>query len=448
MRTIAQLEQTVSTTRRTFIGTASAFATGVVAAACGPLAGESPGAGGSAAAPVTVQFGTRGTADTEPLYQAVADAFNERQKKVTVELWINEPDYYTKLPAAFIAGTGPDLAFTTSRNLLPWHDKGWLADLTAGLSRRRVRTTNWFDLATKEWQVGGKQLGVPQGWGTGVLGINKTLFQSAGITLKPDFDKTWTHDEFVRLLKEVAKVNPDGALAVWGINDWQPWTYFWDFGTDFLNKEKTRAVVNTPQGVAGMEWLYDLAWSHRVMARPSPHDRPLGDTNMWTSGNSALFHNGGPHVLTSWPRQLSFDFDIALYPIGPAGRHHRFYSDGYFIWKESKQQDAALDFIAYLGTDGQETMEKNGGRLVPAYRPVAEGTFLKGESPFTKRKWLDALKDARSQPLVVPFDEMNNIVNTYKGKVLSGTEGPREAVAAIEREVNTLLAQYPSPGGP
>ncbi|MBI3971420.1 MAG: extracellular solute-binding protein [Chloroflexi bacterium] len=419
---------------------------GAAAAACAG-SGAPEASGGKTAEPVTVQFGTRGTPDTKPLYEAVADAFAQKQERVRVELWINEPDYYTKLPVAFAGDDAPDVAFTTSRNLLPWHHRGWLLDVTGALARRKVRGSNWFQLAADEWQVGGKRYGVPQGWGTGVMGINKTLFQGTGIALKPEFDATWKHDDFIRLLKQVVRIGGDGNLERWGIDGWQAWSFFWDFGAEFLSKEKTRCTVNTPEGAAGMQWLYDLAWSHRVMPRPKPHDPPVGGANMWQSGNSALTQNGGPHVLPAWPRQLTFGFDIALYPAGPAGKHHRFYSDGYFVWSGSKRQDAAMDFLAYLGTEGQQVLEQHGGRLVPAYRPVAEGIFLKGESPFTKKKWLDALKGAKSQPLVVPFDEMSKIVNTHKNNVLAQKESPREAVAAIEREVNVLLAGYPPPGG-
>jgi ABC-type glycerol-3-phosphate transport system substrate-binding protein len=143
---------------------------------------------------------------------------------------------------------------------------------------------------------------------------------------------------------------------------------------------------------------------------------------------------------------LQFEFDIALYPIGPGGRrHHRFYSDGYVMWSETRQPDAAVDFLAFLGGEGQAVLEQNGGRLVPAYRPTAEGLFLQGKSPFTKRKWIDALKGAKPQPLVLAFDEINKSVNDHQNAVLSQKESPREAAAAIEREVNAALAQYPAP---
>jgi multiple sugar transport system substrate-binding protein len=418
-----------------------------LAAACGGQTGDTAPGGTAAAgsAPVTIQFGTRGTPTDGPVFEAAAKAFTEKQQKVTVELWINEPDYYTKLPVAFAGGSAPDMAFTTSRNLLAWQYKGWLADLTAGLTRRKVKTQDWYPLAYQEFQVGGKQFGVPQGWGTGVFGVNKTLFKNAGVTLAPNFDATWTNDDLVRLLKPVAKAGSDGNLEVWGTSGWEMWSNFWNFGAEILTKDKTKCAVNTPQGIAGLQWLYDLAWSHRVMPRGKPNDPPPGGGNPWNSGLSGLASNGGPSALPTWPKTLTFDFDIVLYPIGPGGRHHRFYSDGYVAWKEGKQLDATQDFLVYLGTEGQEALERAGGRSIPAYRPVAEGVFLRGGGPFTRQKWIDATKDAKLQPLVVPFDDLTTIFTTHQDNVLAAKEAAREAAAAIEREANALLAQYPAP---
>ncbi|MDQ3701524.1 MAG: extracellular solute-binding protein [Chloroflexota bacterium] len=187
--------------------------------------------------------------------------------------------------------------------------------------------------------------------------------------------------------------------------------------------------------------MHDLAWSHRVMPRPAPLDRPSGGT--WNEGNQALQENGGPHVLPAWPRQLQFEYDVVLYPNGPRGRHHRFYSDGYVVWKDSKQQEGAVDLLAYLGGAGQEVVEKAGGRSIPAYRPTAEGIFLHSKQPFTRTKWIDALKGAKLQPLVVPFDEMTAVFNTHQNNVMAQKQSAKDAAAQIEREVNTLLAQYP-----
>ena len=49
-----------------------------------------------------------------------------------------------------------------------------------------------------------------------------------------------------------------------------------------------RRALNTAQGTAGLQWLYDLAWSHRVMPRPKPYDAAPGGVDVWQSGLAAL----------------------------------------------------------------------------------------------------------------------------------------------------------------
>ena len=433
------MEATV--TRRFVLGQAAAGSAALAATACG-AAGQ--GVASLATEPATVAFATM-TVPEHDIFRKVGDVFAQKQTKIKLDSWDGgATDFYVKVAAALAASAGPDVSFVTSRQLMGWQAKGLVMDLTTGLTRRRLKTSDWFPLAAQEWQFGGKQYGVPQGWGTIVAGINKSLVAKSGLTLKPDFDATWTHDDFVRMLKQIAKVGPDGDLTVWGLNTWGDWAYFWDFGAEVTNAEGTKCALNTAQGQAALQWIYDVSWTHRIVPRGGTYDKAVGGANMWNTGLQGFNNNGGPTVRSSWPGVLPFDFDIAYYPIGPAGRHHLLRSDGWVASRESKKPDGALDFLAWLGTDGQTEVEKLGGRQVPAYRPAAEGIFLQGTSPFTRQKWLEAVKTAKLGPRSAAFDDINASVNTHKTNILTQKESVRDAAAAIEREVNMLLATSPA----
>ena len=86
--------------RRSFVLCGSLALPTAALAACAPGGAEhAPGPG--SAGPVTVKLGVRGTADIKPLFDAASADFMQRQSRVKVELWVNEPDYYTMLPVAF-----------------------------------------------------------------------------------------------------------------------------------------------------------------------------------------------------------------------------------------------------------------------------------------------------------------------------------------------------------
>jgi len=159
--------------------------------------------------------------------------------------------------------------------------------------------------------------------------------------------------------------------------------------------------------------------------------------------NSPILPNAGPFVLAQWG---TLDFkdkaDIVLRPKGPAPRFHRWYTDAYTLWTGSKVKDAAWEFMAYAGTEGQKDVELAGGRSIPGYKPVAETVFLQTKSlNINKQRWLDAAKEAKQQPLVKAWDEMNAIVSKYRNDLLDQKIAAREAAQGIEREVNTLLSQ-------
>ena len=71
-----------------------------------------------------------------------------------------------------------------------------------------------------------------------------------------------------------------------------------------------------------------------------------------------------------------------------------------------------------------------------------ETVFLQRKTlNINKQRWLDAAKEAKGQPLVKPWDEMNAVVSRFRNDLLDQKISSREAAQGIEREVNALLTQ-------
>jgi multiple sugar transport system substrate-binding protein len=384
-----------------------------------------------------------GQSDWEKI-QAAATVYGQKNPQHKLEA-TNDPgaeaDYGAKLITAFAGGAAPDVIWTTTRRVIPFQAAGGLVDLTPLYARAKLKTDQYYPHAIEEQSVAGKLYGISQGWGVGVLGINKTLFENAGVVLKPDFDKTWTHQDLLDVLKKVAKQDAQGSLATWGVDYSETWPLWWDFGTDFLDAARQQCIINqTAAGAQALQFWSDLTHTYRVQPRRAGGDRPEG-VNMWNAGRQGLLGNAGPFVLAQWG-PLDFQADIVLRPIGPKPRYHRWYTDCYAMWAGSKVKDAAWELMAYAGTDGQKDVEEAGGRSIPGYRPVAETVFLQRKTlDVTKQRWLDAAKEAKQQPLVKPWDEMNTIVGKYRNDLLDQSISPKDAAAGIEREVDALLAQ-------
>jgi ABC-type glycerol-3-phosphate transport system substrate-binding protein len=431
-------------TRRTVVAGAATIASSAVAAACVPGTGGDQSQAAAAKTPATIVYWCNvGQADWEKI-EAASKEYAQRNPHHKMEASNTvgpEAEYGAKLITAFAGGAAPDVIWTTTRRIIPFQSAGGLTDLTPLYARSKIRTDQYYPQAIEEQSVDGKLYGISQGWGVGVLGINRNLFERAGITLRPDFDKTWTHAEFLDMTKRVAKLDAQGNLETWGVDYSETWPLWWDFGTDFLDKERKKVAINqTAAGSQALQFWHDLTHVHRVQPKRTGGDRPQG-VSMWNTGRQALLGNAGPFVLAQWGN-LDFNADIVLRPIGPRPRFHRWYTDAYSLWSGSKVKDAAWEFMAFAGTDGQKFVEEAGGRSIPGFKPVAETIFLQRKTlNINKQRWLDAAKEAKGQPLVKPWDEMSAIVSKYRNDLLDQKISSREASGGIEREVNVLLSQ-------
>lgn len=441
----------VSGTRRTVLrGLAGigAGAAGAAVAACGGPAGSPPQAGTKA--PATIVFWCRDSAENYAKLEAPMVEYRKRFPHITIadeNANMSDTEFNTKLRAAFAGGAGPDTWWSATRLLRPLQAIGAVADLSANYTRAKLGAEAFYGNSVEELQVDGKTYGVPQGWGIGLLGINRTLLQRSGATPAPDFDKTWTQTQMIDLLKRVARSDASGNLGTWGIEWGTGLTtlspLLWMYGSDLLDKDKKRAVINATANqaasVQALQWWIDLSWVQRVQPRRTGPDRPQG-VNMWNTGQQALNGNAGPNVLSQW-NTFDFEWDVVLRPTGPKGRNHRFYSNAYYAGKESKVKDAAWDYLSWAGTDGMKFTEDAGGYNIPGYRKVADAIWApKKTNNVNRSRFLDAAKDGKAQPLVVPWDEMNTIVSKHMSDLWDQQINAKTAVENTDKEITALLA--------
>ena len=400
-------------------------------------------------APATIVFWCRDSQENYEKLQAPMAEYRKRHPHITISdenANMSDTEFNTKLRAAFAGGSGPDAWWSATRLLRPLQAMGAVADLTAAYGKARLTADSFYGNSVEELQIDGKLYGVPQGWGIGLLGLNKTLLQRSGVTLAADFDRTWTQAQMVDTLKRVARSDTEGNLGTWGIEWGTGLTtlspLLWMYGSDLLDKDKKKTVINAqataPASVQALQWWTELTWTHRVQPRRSGPDRPQG-VNMWNTGRQALNGNAGPNVLSQWTT-LDFEWDVVLRPTGPKGRSHRFYSNAYYAGRESKVKDATWDYLSWAGTDGMEFTEAAGGYNIPGYKKIADAIWAPKKSNNVNRsRFLEAARDGRAQPLVVPWDEMNAAVSKAMEELWEQKINAKVAIEAMQRDVDALL---------
>ena len=437
--------KTVRMTRRAQLG--GTLALPLVAAACG-----FPGTGGDAAGakrkgPAKLAFWVYGGGGPigDTIFKTTAAEYQQKQPETTIEYAsIPSGNIQEKVLVSWTSDVVPDIVMDSWRGFLRFMDSGFFLDVSKDFAGRKYKPADFYDTALKAYQVDGKQMGMPQGWGTSLYGLNTDIFQNAGVKLDPGFDENWTPDDCVRMLKQVVKFEPDGKQATpCGADDSIFFYWLWSYGGDFLNADKTKAATTTPEALAAAEAYAKLHTSDRVFMRDGIDKREGVSFN---NGNIAIQGNGIPNSLPDW-NKYTFKVDVFQRPKianrGANGRINRMYIDGYLLFKGSKYRDATVDFLFWLLDDGAVSIEKQGGVNIPVYKKVAETVFLPAASPFAKKKWLDAASSTRTDPAHPKWQpDLGNVYSKYTALLRTGQAGPREAMTQMATDIDAILDEY------
>jgi len=197
-----------------------AFVTAV--SGCGGDTGSSQGSNASSSSgPVTLTWWHN--ANTDPglsFWQSVADDFHKSHPNITVKVVPTQNEQLqTKIPVALQSSDPPDV-------YQQWGGGALATQVAAG---KVMDITNdvkpWIgqlSTAVGNWQVNGKQYGIPYNLGVVGFWYNKDLFTKASISSPP---ATW--DDF---LADIGKLKAAGIvpISIGGQDRW-PDAFYWDY---------------------------------------------------------------------------------------------------------------------------------------------------------------------------------------------------------------------------
>jgi ABC-type glycerol-3-phosphate transport system substrate-binding protein len=319
-------------------------------------------------------------------------------------------------------------------------DSDWFLDLTREFSTRKRKPADFYDVPTKAYQIDSKQMGMPQGWGTSLYVMNLDVFEKNGVRLNPGFDDSWTQDDLIRMLKPVVKFDAQGRHdPIGGVDDNIFFHWLYSYGADFLSPDKSKAMTDTPEALAAAEWYAQVHTKERVFMRDGIDKRAELKFNQ---GTIAMAGNGIANSIIAYSK-IPAKVNVFLKPKAPKGRTHRMYLDGYFLFKQTKVKDAAVDYLFWLLDQGARIIEENGGNNIPSNKKVAQDVWLKTMTQFNKKKWLEAAPTARPDPLHAKWiPDLRNVYSKYTKQLRTAEASPREAMTNMTNDINAILGEY------
>lgn len=399
------------------------------AAACGGYAGPA----------ATITYAIWGDTTELANQQKIVDAFTATEPNITVKVTVADWDtYWDKLQTSLAGGNAPDV-FLMDGPLFPdYQTRDQLLDLTPLIQRDGFDTGQLADLAVQDFTgADGHQYGLPRDMSTVGLYYNKKMFDAAGLAYPDD---SWDWNALVEAARKLT-ITSGGTTSQWGFytettdmeNYWS--SLVWQAGGDILSADKKTVVIDSPEAAAGIQFLQDLIYTHKVMPQPAPG----GTGDAFENGQAAMEANGSWLVPTH--QAAGLDFGVAPLPKGPAGQATSVNPSGVVVYKGTKAPDAAWEFVKCYAGPTMQAMIAELKASMPANKQVLADTYA---TSFDGGKvFAGALAYAHLKPSFKGYNEFTTMLQEeLDSKVFNDNQlTAKQALDELAPKLQELLGQ-------
>jgi multiple sugar transport system substrate-binding protein len=332
-------------------------------------------------------------------------------------------------------------------------EEGRLADLNPfvegdssgfDLADYQVTGTDFcFDMPGRQ----GAMWGVPTNYATILLWYNKDMFDAAGVD-HPTAD--WTWDNALSAARELTRdTNGDGTPDEWGLlvgrDSWRTEPVVKGFGGGFVNVNGDGCLVNTPESVAGLQFLQDLMFKDKVS--PGAADvAAMGSTAMFNSNKLAMLINPEWGLREHLPAHEAegLNFGCVLLPAGPKRRVTNYWAGITSLTSRAKGSNSAWEVAKFIcGDTYQRTMTV----FIPESPSALIETAMYGWNdyhsyPEDRSPLIESPKYGEGYYVNERYGkEMNDIIDPALDPVWLGEAAPGDLVADICDQVNAKIAE-------
>lgn len=274
-------------------------------------------------------------------------------------------EFWDKLPVMIASGRAPDLIHMSVGYVYEYAKMGLIENLQPYFDRD-LNEDDFFMEPFKAVRYPDMETGdiyaMPYSFMVTALFYNKDMFDEAGVHYP---DSTWTWDDLRAAARRLTMdKDGDGVPDQYGFvinphyESFDPLVR--SFGGRMLSEDLTTVTFASPEGIAATQFVTDMIQEDGSTIRGGRGDFVSGRVAMWIAGMYAIDIRD----------QVTFDWDVALMPIGPAGRVVRLWPDSFAIPIDAKHKEAAWEFIKYVVTRNE--MDRYiGSRKIPIYKELA-----------------------------------------------------------------------------
>jgi len=343
-------------------------------------------------------------------------------------------------------GQLPDVIFVEVNIFFKFLPKDMLMNLSELIaSDNSFNLDSYYPNIVKRFTANGKIYVIPRDTAPiCCVYYNKDLFDKAGIPY-PEKDWQWPRD-FLPTAQKLTTYDKNGRVKCFGFIDDQHWqAYILSNGGEYMDNihNPTRITLDSPACIAGIQFRQDLIHKYKVMPSASEFASLVrhNGAESFAAQKTAMFL-GGIWKTPFFTESIDFDWDIALFPQGPAGPR-RFHTggSGYGISKSTKHTKEAWQLVKFLaGQPGQIELAMT-GLAQPADQKIANSRFfLNGKNPKSKGLLLEAAKHIEYDPYHEIWNKfLHNYLYPGLNEVWSGKASAETVLKTLVKRANQEL---------
>ena len=312
--------------------------------------------GGAASGATEVRFHARIGAQEDALYDWLMPKFMAANPDIKlVKESFPGAEYPAKVSTMQAGGTLGDAMWSAlGGSLIQYHyGQGIIRPLDELVKSQNVDLKQWYAGCIDAITIDGKLLGLPfkAHPGMAVVYYNQTALEAAGIPV-PTAD--WTIEQQLEMAKALTKTEGD-RVTQFGYMPNTGWkgfvTLLRAYGGQLLSEDGTKFQLNSPEGQAATQWLYDLHHVHKVAPKPDQITGTGADAanQMWAAGSIALYQGGTSVSNLAKTIGDKFKWMAVGNAKGPGGVGGSDYEvDAYCVTANTKNPEKAFQWVQAL----------------------------------------------------------------------------------------------------
>ena len=374
-----------------------------------------------------------------PVTDRLVARFRDEHPTVQVQAVLTA-DYDNKLRAIVAAGDLPDIA-TSPMPFLPGILRLQAAVSPEMLSKGAYQfdKNDMVPSCREMVTYGGRIMAMPYILTNLGLVYNQALFKQGGLDPRKA-PETW--EEFVDAGRRVIGTGSTTAeTQTWGLqmragaSGVNPFLcLIWQNGGEWLDRSRLAPVWNSPAGVEALQFWVDLVQKHRITSFDQPANSfQNGRSAMWVApiGGLANLENAIKNQFEWGSARLLKNRQRAT----TVGGH------ALMVMKTNKYHEQAWRFVQWF-TAPQNMVEFNkASTTLPPWRSAAKQTVWQRYLQENPRigPYVDALADARPEPNLESWLDVQNILGKAIDAAAMGKQSPKEALDDAAREAAPLI---------